>query len=1606
MHPTAMTHGGLFFQAYATKLPSAVVVDIGAQDVNGSLREVCPSNCRYIGVDFVAAKGVDVVLQDPYKLPFEDASVDIVISSSCFEHSEMFWVLFLEILRVLRPSGLFYLNVPSNGSIHRYPVDCWRFYPDSGNALVTWAKRNKYPSILLESFTGRQGNSGDGWNDYVAVFLKDASSISIFPDRIVHHYRHFDNGYLHGSGIFLNGQDLPEDTRKYNELSRHRDCYELYKTAQDMVNIGGHDEAIRNLSRLLEIYPDYALAHNDMGVLYLSNGESHKTLEHYEKAVQLNPDNITFLKNLADFYFVVAERIDDALKIYLKILDKHPDDIETLIALGHICTSLSRIEDARFLFSKVLELEPQNVNAIEGIKALQDSGKSETPSDSGTSDLLEETVDKAKRVSIIIPVYNKVEFTKKCLEALDRNTQRGAYELIIIDNASTDGTKEFLRGLHDDIKVITNEKNLGFAKACNQGARAATGQDLLFLNNDTEPQHGWLEPLLEVLYSDPSVGAVGSKLLFPDGTIQHGGVIIIDNKKTHEPLTAIHNYYQKPEKYPAANIAHTYQVLTAACLLIRRTAFEQADGFDEGYWNGYEDVDLCFNLHTLGWVLVYEPASVLIHHESQSGPERFTKVHQNIARLFDKWTGRIKPDITIEADGTVKSINGGNIGPYIRKPAQQSNVSAGVVSIVILTFNQLKYTKECVESIRKHAPEPHEVIFVDNGSTDGTVKWLKQLVKENPNYKLIENKKNLGFAKGCNQGISASSGEYIMLLNNDVVVTDSWLSGMIECLNSASDVGIVGPMTNSISGPQKVEAVGYTSIDSLGDYAKTFRERNRYRRIPTRRVVGFCMLFKRELVDKIGLLDESFGSGNFEDDDFCLRAALEGYRNLIAGDVFIHHYGSISFIGNGIDYGSAMGNNKDIFSKKWSGIETNSSIGKNLMALKAMEKADELNQTGQLDKAVDLLLQEGIKYSPDDRRLYFAIAEILIDARHFKDALDTINEMPGGDEDIKKLVITGYCKQGMEQDDEAEQYADRALSINAQTSLALNLKGIIAYKRGKLDVAEAFFKKAIESDNGYGEPYTNLGVMRWAAGDKKDGLDLLEKGVILSPKVTDIISLYHSAITETGEFERAEKLFRELKSFYPINKRIYFLLIDSLIKQRKSSAAMQEIESAMVAFGADDGMLGAALEIRETLGPHETSACAGGKNSVSLCMIVKNEERHIAKCLMSLKPIVDEIIIVDTGSSDRTKGIATSFGSKVYDFPWTGDFSDARNFSLSKASGQWIFVMDADEVISPLDHASFIELIKRAKPGRAAYKFITRNYITRVNIDKWNPNDGRYIKEEAGAGWSPSDKVRLFPKNGRIRFENPVHELVEPSLKREKIAVLDSKIPVHHYGKLDKEKERSKGEQYFQLGKRKLDESDNNLDAICELAIQAGELEKYDEALDLWEKAISISPALPVAFMNIGYIYLQKWMYAESLAASKRAMELKPDFWEAISNYSVAELCGGDIKNAISTLEGMLKKNPKYLMAAGILSAAYCCDGQKEKGLDCFEKLKKEQVEVSGLLCGLAKQLIAAGRLENAVLLLEAAVESNNINTDIPALLTECYRRAGSPHNTTMPTSS
>ena len=233
--------------------------------------------------------------------------------------------------------------------------------------------------------------------------------------------------------------------------------------------------------------------------------------------------------------------------------------------------------------------------------------------------------------SIIIPVWNNLALTTQCLTALAEVTQGVSYEVIVVDNHSTDETPAFLAGLGGDVTVITNEDNLGFAKACNQGAQVAKGEYLVFLNNDTIPQPGWLSALVDEVKAHSDVAVVGSKLLYGDGTIQHAGVAF-----SRECLMPYHMYPGVPANAPMVSRRRELQCVTAACMLIRRQVFAQVGGFDEGYQNGFEDVDLCLKIGETHWKIVYQPQSTVIHLESRT-PGRKAHEDENTFRFRERW---------------------------------------------------------------------------------------------------------------------------------------------------------------------------------------------------------------------------------------------------------------------------------------------------------------------------------------------------------------------------------------------------------------------------------------------------------------------------------------------------------------------------------------------------------------------------------------------------------------------------------------------------------------------------------------------------------------------------------------------------------------------------------------------------------------------------------------------------------------------------------------------------------------------------------------------------------------------------------------------------------
>jgi len=211
MHISAEKFVKKFIDIYLNNKINLKILDFGSYNVNGNIKNFVSKNHNYLGVDINEGPNVDIIMKDQYIIPLETNSIDVVISTSVFEHTEMFWLSFNEIMRVLKPNGLFYLNAPSNGPYHAWPFDCYRFYPDSASALAKWANISGYKNvIMIESFTGMQDQ--DVWNDFVSIFIKDKNFISEYPNRIITSKKiDFYNGKLFNSEKIIKESIFTED---------------------------------------------------------------------------------------------------------------------------------------------------------------------------------------------------------------------------------------------------------------------------------------------------------------------------------------------------------------------------------------------------------------------------------------------------------------------------------------------------------------------------------------------------------------------------------------------------------------------------------------------------------------------------------------------------------------------------------------------------------------------------------------------------------------------------------------------------------------------------------------------------------------------------------------------------------------------------------------------------------------------------------------------------------------------------------------------------------------------------------------------------------------------------------------------------------------------------------------------------------------------------------------------------------------------------------------------------------------------------------------------------------------------------------------------------
>jgi glycosyltransferase involved in cell wall biosynthesis len=651
------------------------------------------------------------------------------------------------------------------------------------------------------------------------------------------------------------------------------------------------------------------------------------------------------------------------------------------------------------------------------------------------------------------------------------------------------------------------------------------------------------------------------------------------------------------------------------------------------------------------------------------------------------------------------------------------------------------------------------LIVIDNGSTDGTGAYLGgvQDAAAVPVI-VISNKDNRGLPAAINQGLQQARGEYLVLLNNDVVVTDAWLDQLIalaemridslvesnplpqggrrlkaqanvehnsrranltvvdfnggepvvvdgttddlvwhadssaarpadsaspvqsQIENPKSKIGLVGPMSNYAAPPQLVENVPYRDIDAMHRFARTWRGQHRGQWFAVSKLSGFCLLMKRAVYEAIGGLDERFGLGFFDDDDLAERGWRAGFELAVAHDLYVHHFGSRTFAGNGVDAEKLLDENAGRFAAKWGLAETNG------------------------------------------RRV----------------ALTPF--------DVSPLI------------DRHEEFRPQITQINADSDLGFSMSG----------------RPASQS-----EPIIN------------------------SRSTTKITPQVRSPI----------------------------------LNLRKSAKSADK---------------------SPPLGTSETGA-ASVKAKVSLTMIVRDEQNNLPACLESVRGVFDEIVVVDTGSTDRTAEIARSFGARVFDFVWVDDFAAARNAALARATGDYAFWLDADDVVEPAQRQKLEDILKRLRKGEDAA------YVVRCACDPSPDGTG---------GDTVVDHIRLFPLREGVRWTYRVHEQILPALRRANIPVEWTDLIVRHTGYVDQALRSRKLDRDTRILMQELEARPDDPFTLFNLGAIAGERKDWNGALGFLKRSLAGSaPSDSIVRKLYALIARAHQMLGESQAALETCAE-------------------------------------------------------------------------------------------------------------------------------------
>jgi len=688
--------------------------------------------------------------------------------------------------------------------------------------------------------------------------------------------------------------------------------------------------------------------------------------------------------------------------------------------------------------------------------------------------------------------------------------------------------------------------------------------------------------------------------------------------------------------------------------------------------------------------------------------------------------------------------------------------------------------------------QDYELIVVDNGSKDGTVGYLEELSRRRDNVHIILNKENSTYAKSNNQGYEISEGDHVCFLNNDTVVNEGWLDHMTAHLyknNSLSNIGIVGPITNCSNGKQ-----AYGNIQD----PKVWYEQNKGRWCHAGRLYGWCLLMKRALLNEIGIFDEQFENSH-EDNDICLRAQLAGYRLVIAFDTWIHHTGQGTFrnfytteeyLSNG------QKNSEKYFNKWWD---------------PRPRKLVAVYRLGNCEQYIEESMKQTSK---------FADSIIVHLCRSTDKTEEIVKRFP-------KVIKIGRYDGAFQEDFERNWLLQEALKTDADWCISVDGD----------EVYEDKFVERVQKMMNPRNPEIFAYSYRWRTiWERRNGDE------------------YFRADSTFGDFTN-HRFFRlikrqEITSIHPeghhcgsnpiiapenitwSNIRVKHLGYDTTDQRQKKYEFYQANDHFKDSRDIGNKDYSHLIDMNVQLEKYDPN------NGISCIMMVKNEEERIQACISNLECLVDEYIIVDTGSTDKTVELIKHFAKyssvpvKLLQMPWPDNYSIPRNFAKLHATQKWILMMDADERFEMED---IYKLFKMIESEADAIIFHVINYLK-----KTMPGQKPV--------YASTESVRLYRNIPEFYYTGIIHETIDDSMaamkNRRPVKIGRSPVKLHHGGYLkDKNRVEGKLQYYTKLNEQQIEITEGkDPRPYFNLALHWLNNDEEKKALQCFQKSIQVNP--------------------------------------------------------------------------------------------------------------------------------------------------------------------